>query len=135
MSIENQFSLDGHRIVGKYEISNMCNKTYPCKHHIKNMETGEVQTYVLGDKIYEMLKADGISDPHFNEYKEFIRKRDNPTQEEIQEKIEKERRIKESMDKWKREREELAKITNTYKASSRLEKLKNKNNIAGNVFS
>ena len=55
-----------------------------------------------GDKIYEMLKKDGLSDNHFDVYAESIRKRDHPTAEEL---VEKEKE-KESMDIMIKERDE-----------------------------
>jgi len=72
--------------IGKYKISKRCLLTYPCKHYITNLETGE-QHLLLGDKIFVILQKDGLSIPHFDSYKEFIRKRDNPTMEELAEKV------------------------------------------------
>jgi hypothetical protein len=53
--------------VGKYEISNMCLQTYPCKHRVYNKETG-VSSIKSGVAIYSMLKNEGLSHEHFNEF-------------------------------------------------------------------
>ena len=65
---------------------------------------------MFGDDIFILLQNIGKSYKHFDDYAEFIRKRDHPTPEEISEK------------------EKQEEITNKYKASSRLERLKAKNN-------
>ena len=107
--------LNKKNLIGKYEISDLCFQSSPCQHYVKNIETGTAQL-MFGDNIYSMLKNDGLTYPHFDCYAEFIRKRDNPTKEELDE-------------KQRKERDEREKITNTYKASSRLERLKLQNNI------
>lgn len=81
-----------------------------------------------------MLRDDGLSYKHFDYYAEYVRKRDNPTPEELAERESQRKKIDEQQEKRRREREEMEKLTNTYKASSRLEKLKAKNNITGNAF-
>ena len=108
--------------VGKYKISHVCYQTYPCKHNVEHIGL------ISGDKIHCMLKEEGLSHPHFD-YAEFIRKRDYPTDEEIAEKTQAETRIRESQKKYEQEQEERARITNMYKASSRLDRLKAKHNI------
>jgi len=35
--------LDSYRIVGNYQISNMCLMTYPCQHTVINVETNKKQ--------------------------------------------------------------------------------------------
>ena len=120
--------LNKKNIIGKYEISDICLQSYPCQHYVKNIETGTAQL-MFGDNIYSMLKNDGLTYPHFDCYVEFIRKRDNPTKEELDEKLFREKKMDEQMEKERKEREEREKITNTYKASSRLERLKLQNNI------
>jgi hypothetical protein len=93
---------------------------------------------MFGDNIYILLKDIGKSDKHFDIYAEYIRKRDHPTAEEISERENRERRFQEQeeqeeqeeqAERRKIEREEQEKITNQYKASSRLERLKTKNNV------
>ena len=116
------------RLIGDYEISDICLLTYPCQHYVKNTITGE-SSRMMGDKIYTMLKEKGLSDKHFDDYAEYVRKRDNPTPEELAERRERERKFQEQRDKQKKEREEQERLTNQYKASSRLEKLKAKHNV------
>jgi len=120
--------LNSNFIIGKYEITDMCFLTYPCQHYVKNIETGTSQL-MFGDRIFSMLKNDGLTYPHFDGYAEFIRKRDNPTKEELDEKLFRKKKMEEQMEKQRKERDEIEKITNTYKASSRLERLKLQNNI------
>jgi len=55
------------RIVGNYTISDMCYLSYPCRHDITDNRTG-VKSCKSGVAIYKMLKDDGHSDEHFNEY-------------------------------------------------------------------
>lgn len=114
--------------VGKYEISEFCLQTYPCKHHFTNTENGIAST-MTGDKIFCILRDDGLSHPHFNSYAEFIRKRDNPTPEEIYEKETHQKKMAEMREQQRKKLEEMEKLTNTYKASSRLDKLKLQHNI------
>jgi hypothetical protein len=83
-----------------------------------------------GDKIYCILRDNNLSDNHFDGYAEYIRKRDNPTPEEITERQEKQRRLQEAQEESRRLYEEKQRVTNQYKASSRLERLKAKNNIS-----
>lgn len=58
--------------IGKYEISNMCLKTYPCKHYIRNCEDNSNFVTMSGPKIYHLLKKDGLSDKHFDEYANYV---------------------------------------------------------------
>jgi hypothetical protein len=113
--------------VGKYEISNLCYETYPCKHSVR-FESGETRT-MLGDKIYSLLCAEGLSDAHFNGYKEVIRRREFPTPEEIKEREERELQIEQEMKLREQQCQEQQQIVNKYKASSRIEQLKLKHNI------
>lgn len=55
--------------LGKYSISVACKLTDPCRHYVTNSETG-VSSWMYGDDIYIILKNDGLSDPHFEEYGE-----------------------------------------------------------------
>lgn len=119
-------------IVGKYQISDMCLHIYPCQHYVTNIETGE-SSRMRGDKIYCLLRDEGLSHTHFNGYAEYLRRLYNPTPEELAEANEN-RRISDLMEKErKKKQEEHELLTNTYKASSRLERLKAKNNITENV--
>ena len=117
--------LHKYTIIGNFEISDLCLQTYPCKHNVKNRITCE-SSLMYGDEIFILLKNIGKSHKHFDDYAEFIRKRDHPTLEEISEK---EALIK-TLYREQKERkiEKQEKITNQYKASSRLERLKAKNN-------
>jgi len=80
--------------------------------------------------IYTMLLNDGLSDSHFDHYKEYIRKRDHPTPEEIaktQEQVEERKKHKLAQDM---QNQKTLKLTHQFKASSRLDRLKAKNNIS-----
>lgn len=68
------------RKVGKYQMSNMCLQSYPCKHIIK-FETGE-KTLMSGDKIYRLFKSEGLSDNHIDVYAEWVRQNDFSNPEE-----------------------------------------------------
>ncbi len=141
--------MDGQRQVGKYIIGNLCYQTHPCQHWVKindddnnwwgnwwgNTKTTTDSKFknewrmMFGDEIYLMLKKDGKSDKHFNQYKEHIRRRENPTPEEI---LERQKRMEEVlMEQAAREQKnrEDQIIVDKYKASTRIEKLKSKNNI------
>lgn len=111
--------------IGPYQISNRVKKVYPPIHTVIDMRNGETRQR-SGPAIYEMLLAEGISDSHFNQYADFIRKRDYPTEKEIAERIAYEEKRKARAEIRKREQEEQTKIIDTYKASSYLEKLKAK---------
>ncbi len=111
--------------VGKYNISTICLSTYPCKHYVTNNETNETFLYT-GDRIYTLLKNDGLSHKHFDLYEEFIRKRDFPTPEEIVQKNKLKMEYEENLAKQKKEQEERNQIINSTKASSRLDRLKTK---------
>lgn len=76
--------MESYYTIGKYKISHMCFLTHPCKHYVENTYTYEI-TLMCGDEIYYMLKEEGLSNPHFNDYEEYVRKRDNPTIEEKEE--------------------------------------------------
>jgi hypothetical protein len=115
------------RKVGKYEISTICLQSYPCKHYIR-FENGETMM-MSGAKIYGLLNAEGLSDKHFDCYAEYIRRRDFPTPEEIKQREEENLKIEQSIKIREKECNEQQKIVNQFKASSRIEKLKMKNNI------
>lgn len=119
--------LNDFRKIGKYEISNLCLQSFPCKHYIK-LENGNV-TLKSSDQIYRLFKSEGLTDPHIDKYAEWVRKCDFPTPEEILEdknnflKNQKESEIR------TKERDEKQKIIEQYKASSQIDKLKKKHNI------
>lgn len=120
-------SFDSFRKIGKYEISNVCLHTYPCRHQIK-FENGDTKL-MSGDKIYRLFKSEGLSDSHIDSYAEWVRQRDFPSTEEIKKSIDDLLRIREVSEKRAKEEAEQRKIINKYKASSRLDKLKSENNI------
>ena len=115
------------RRIGKYKISNICYETYPCQHVVKYMD-GTTELMCSGD-IYRLFKMEGLSDPHIDRYAEFVRKQDFPTAEEKQQRIDDQLRMQELTRKRKEEETEQRKIIDQYKASSRLDALKNKHNI------
>lgn len=115
------------RTVGKYQISNICLETYPCKHYIK-FENGETKL-LSAATIYRLFKSEGLYDKHIDSYAEWIRKQDFPTPEEIKQREDERLKINQQTEQRLKELAEQEKLTNLYKASSRLEKLKQKNNI------
>lgn len=119
--------LNSFRKIGKYEISNHCLHSYPCKHKIK-FENG-VTKLISGDKIYRLFKSEGLSDPHIDSYAEWVRQCDFPSAEEIKKREYDLLIIQQASEKRAKEATEKQKIVNQYKASSRLDKLKNQNNI------
>lgn len=120
------------RIIGKYIIYKNCYKyreIFPelgsiCDEYIVfNMCTMCTRT-MNGEEIYIMLKKSGIFHEQFNHYGEIIRKRDNPTPEELAEKQEIIRKQQEKEEIERLDLEECQRIIDKYKASSRLDKLK-----------
>lgn len=71
--------------VGKYMISDICFETYPCQHYVTNINTGE-SSRISGATIFCMLRDDKLSHPHFDKYREYIRKRENLIHENLAEK-------------------------------------------------
>jgi hypothetical protein len=123
--------LNRYEKIGKYEISEICLQSYPCQHYIK-FNDGEIKT-MRADNIYRLFKSEGLSYPHIDEYAEYVRQRDFPTPEEIKKRKDdfreaSEKRAKENEIRAKEEAEQQ-KTIDQYKASSRIDKLKNKNNI------
>lgn len=119
--------LNSFRKIGKYEISNICLQSYPCKHYIK-FKNGDTKL-LSGDKIYRLFKSEGLSDLHIDEYAEWVRQCDFPSAEEIIKSKNDILRIQQASEKRAKETAEEQKIVNQYKASSRIDKLKNQNNI------
>lgn len=137
MEIFNSF-----RKIGKYEISNCCLETCPCQHYIK-FENGETEL-LSSDIIYCLFKSEGLSDPHIDidyedididseglsyRYAEFVRQRDCISPEEILKRTVDRVIIQQAYEKRAKDATEQQKIVDQYKASSRIDKLKNKNNI------
>jgi hypothetical protein len=119
-------NFDSFRKVGKYEISNTCLHTYPCQHIIKYEKETKL---MFADKIYRLFKSEGLFDEHIDSYSEWVRQRDFPTPEEIKERKNNIIKNHQASENRAIEEAERVKIVDQYKASSRLEKLKNKNNI------
>lgn len=112
--------------VGKYKISEFCLHSYPCKHYVEYSKYGmysfgcftSKRELLSGDYIYTMLAEDNLSHPHFDKYKEFIRKRDNPTNEEIEEKQLLEEQCLKKMEQQKIEEANKNMIIDKYKSST-----------------
>jgi hypothetical protein len=69
MSSQDYYMFEHYKyfIVGDYKISNICKETFPCQHHIVNMNTG-TNSIMNGREINELLKKDNLSHEHFNRY-------------------------------------------------------------------
>ena len=111
------------RKIGEFYISNLCLETYPCKHYIK-LKNGETKL-MRGDDIYKLFHKNGIKDDHFDKYIEFIK---NEKQRKI-DFTESAKQIKKEMNEKQKQRDKEKAIIEQYKASSRIEKLKQQNNI------
>lgn len=118
---------EGYRKIGKYEISDMCLESYPCQHYIR-LEN-KTARLMSGADIYCLFKSEGLSDPHINQYAEFVRQRDFPTEAEIQKRQMDMLICQQNSDKRKKEEAERQQTIDLYKASSRIDKLKNRHNI------
>ena len=112
--------------LGKYKISVRCLKSYPCQHSITDTHTG-VTKILPGDKIYEMLSTDGLRDAHFDKYNPHaqiaigvLRPISQQERSDIYLQAEMYRK------KLEEEYNERQRVTNMYKASSYIERLKNK---------
>ena len=108
--------------IGSHQISTLCLESYPCQH-------GTASGLETGDRIYQMLKSEGLSHPHFDQYEEHIRRREHPTEEEIVEMRLNRQRLAESEERYIKETAEIERVTNLFKASTRLERLRQQNNI------
>jgi hypothetical protein len=71
-------------VYGNYEIENTCYETYPCKHYVINKQTGE-KRMMSGDDIFCLLRDNGFNCEHFDEYSEYVRGIEHPTEEEMRE--------------------------------------------------
>lgn len=117
--------------VGEYMIDEGCFLSYPCQHYIKSKNNyGSTLKLHHATDIFKKLEAKGLTHEHFEYCREIIRKKENPTPEDIAEaqaaKNEMERKIEEQEQK----RKEHDELINRTKASSRLERLKAQNNIS-----
>ena len=119
--------LDDFKKIGRYKMSKMCLSTYPCQHSIK-FENGDTKLMSGGD-IYRLFKLEGLYDPHIDSYAEWVRQQDFPSPEEIQMRKNNELSIQQAYEKATQAAAEQQHIINQYKASSRLDRLKNKHNI------
>ncbi len=117
----------------EYVIKNGIEDVSHCLHDILDLTTGRKSTF-CGDQIWYLLKKNNISIEYFegcnkkNKYEKF-RKCYHPTPEDIEEK-----KIQDEIDEIDRKElddylEQRNKYISKKKASSRLEKLKEKNNI------
>jgi len=102
-----------------------------CRHNVVDTVTN-IGTCLKGNEICYFLIKHNFSISHFDRYKsdyESFRKHFDPTPEDIIQR-EVEQQLKEEKEKkLAEERKKMDEITNKYKASSRLDKLKEKNNI------
>lgn len=53
--------------IGDYKVSEMCMQSYPCQHTIVNIQSN-IHFTLDGASFYRLLKKDGLSHPHFDEY-------------------------------------------------------------------
>jgi hypothetical protein len=95
------------------------------------LQTGKTWLY-RADDIFVMLRNDGLSHPHFDEYKEFVSHNAKELRQKFYDEVEKIRLNPLNAER-DRKQKELDIIVNKTKASSRIEKLKNKNNISKNT--
>ncbi len=117
--------------VGEFFISDSCDSTYPCEHYMTRLDDPDFQANIKlysALDIFKKLQAEGLSHEHFEYCREIIRKRENPTPEDLAEnpadREEREKQIAEHEQRMK----EYNLIQRT-KASSRLERLKAQNSI------
>lgn len=107
--------------IGDYNVSRRCLETFPCRHRIVNVKTGEV--YLFGSAMfYETLKEKGLSHPHFDKYADFVKQ-----QAEREQTIRNEaRHIAEEMQEQRAKQAEENVIADKFKSFTYLEKLKSK---------
>lgn len=114
--------------VGDYEIGKLCYQSYPCKHSFKKCNSNECDI-LSAIEIFKILDEDGLSHPHFDYCQEIIRRHERPTKQELDEQMLGRKMMKEQMERDRREYERNNGING---ASSRLDRLKNKNNCKKN---
>ena len=120
----------------KYHLSEICLQTYPCRHTITYINERKETNTISSANIVRLFQKENLPIPkHYQELIEYVRKQDHPTPEEINEKYtNKEKELREriiNLEKRKEEKDKLDHIINTTKASSRIERLKNKHSISG----
>ena len=130
--------MQNYRRVGKYDISTRCYLTYPCKHNVKIIHDDDDDfeynnnkkkpKLMSGVDIYCMLLKDNITDSHF-EYSDYVRKRDHPSKEELEEREILRIKVENMKEEARVRKEEQERVTQKYKASSRLERLRLANNV------
>lgn len=54
--------------IGEYQISHLCLESMPCQHHVI---INGIKSTLSGVTIYNMLKKDGLTHQHFNEYSNY----------------------------------------------------------------
>jgi len=128
---------DDYRTIGKYQIKNETGPLidiYPRKYSVR-FPSGEVKS-MTGIDIYKMLRSENLTDPKLDKYAEDVRRLEHPTPEEIQQdkdaKLEQERRAREASiinQEYAKLRVEEERLTQLYKASNVIEKLKQRHNI------
>lgn len=63
---------NGYFCVGKYQISHLCLESYPCQHFVIGYPGIEKPIRIKGHEIYQLLKDDGCSSSHFDQYSTFL---------------------------------------------------------------
>lgn len=107
---------------GRFEISNVCLESYPCEHYVRFKTGGGVT--MGGVEIHCLLKSSGLSDPHFDVFAEFVNE-DSPDD------IERRKTMLLEVEEYAKQRQakeetEQRMVVSQTKASSRLNKLKQK---------
>lgn len=111
-------------------VQNAAGRNLPCQHTVL-VNDGKQYCELSGDQIYVHLHKQGLDHYHFDKYAEYVRKRDFPTPEDIEEAERIKQQDAEEIARIEKEKQELEAQqmasqdnTNQNKASSRLEKLK-----------
>jgi hypothetical protein len=92
------------RKIGNMYVSTMCLDTMPCQHVVQSKLSffslfGKPKHVTMnGADIYRELQKQNVSDPlHFDNYKEYVRRIDSPTPEEMEENKRRAERDKENL--------------------------------------
>jgi hypothetical protein len=112
----------------KYNISELCFESFPCKHYVTDTTTN-VTNLMCATEIYTLLQKEDSSNPHFDYCAEYIRKRDFPTNQELEEQKIHEFVTEKILEKQRLDKIEQEKLNMHYKSfasSSYLERLKQK---------
>lgn len=113
-------------------VDGLCICTLPCLHYVefKQEQPKRIRIRMKGDDIYKHIQAEnGTMPEHFKFYEEYIRKMEHPTPEEIEDERQKEEARKKQYEEQAKKAQELTKLIHDTKASSYIEKLKNKHNV------